>query len=123
MMYRLAQEILIKEDALALVTGENLGQVASQTLPSLNVIGRVVNFPVLRPLISMDKEEIIKLAQKIGTYETSILPYEDCCTLFVPKHPETHPGLKKIEEAENKLDISFLINDSIERTKILRIQN
>jgi len=123
MMYRLAQEILIKEDALALVTGENLGQVASQTLPSLNVIGRVVNFPVLRPLISMDKEEIIKLAQKIGTYETSILPYEDCCTLFVPKHPETHPGLKKIEEAENKLDISFLINDSIARTKILRIQN
>ncbi|HHX50194.1 MAG TPA: tRNA 4-thiouridine(8) synthase ThiI [Clostridia bacterium] len=121
MMFRLAETIARKEKALALITGENLGQVASQTLESMAVINEVVRLPVLRPLVTMDKIEIIEYARKIGTYDTSILPYEDCCTLFVPKHPATRPNLTRVKEAEEKLDIPSLLAESLEKTQVLDI--
>jgi thiamine biosynthesis protein ThiI len=99
-MLRIAQRLAEQSSALGLVTGDSLGQVASQTLSSMNVIGRNVNVPLLRPLITMDKNEIIRIARQIGTYDTSILPFEDCCTLFVPKSPSTNPNLKVVERAE-----------------------
>lgn len=100
MMMRLAERLAEKSYAKALVTGESLGQVASQTLSSLEVIERVVKLPVLRPLIMMDKAEIIAMAERIDTYPISIQPYEDCCTLFIPRSPSTRPDLKKVEELE-----------------------
>ncbi|WP_223070272.1 tRNA uracil 4-sulfurtransferase ThiI [Paenibacillus caui] len=103
-MLRIATKLAEAGGALALVTGESLGQVASQTLPSMNVIGRATELPLLRPLVMMDKDEIIALAQKIGTYELSILPYEDCCTLFIPKSPTTNPNLRIVESMEQHMD-------------------
>lgn len=94
-MMRIAQRVAEREGARALVTGESIGQVASQTMDSLYVTNSVVQIPVFRPLIGMDKQEIMEKAMKIGTYETSILPYEDCCTVFVPKHPVTRPKLEE----------------------------
>lgn len=99
-MLRIATKLAERNNALALVTGDSLGQVASQTLPSMNVIGRATDLPLLRPLVTTDKEEIIQLAKKIGTYDLSILPYEDCCTLFVPKSPTTNPNLRIVESVE-----------------------
>lgn len=96
-----------------LITGENLGQVASQTAESLVVTDASVAMPVMRPLIAMDKVDIMEKAQEIGTYETSILPYEDCCTVFLPKHPTTKPRLERILESESKLDCETLINDAV----------
>jgi thiamine biosynthesis protein ThiI len=119
MMFRLAEAIARQENALALITGENLGQVASQTLESMAVINELVRLPVLRPLVTMDKIEIIDYARKIGTYDISILPYEDCCSLFVPKHPATRPNLQKVREAEEKLDIPSLLEESLEKTQVL----
>lgn len=104
MMFRLAQEVANKEGCLAIGTGESIGQVASQTLESINVINRVVSLPVIRPLVCMDKTEIIDLARKIGTYETSIQPFEDCCTIFDPKNPVTKPTVKKAEYYESCFD-------------------
>lgn len=104
MMFRLAQEVANKEGCLAIGTGESIGQVASQTLESMNVINRVVSLPVIRPLVCMDKTEIIDLARKIGTYETSIQPFEDCCTIFDPKNPVTKPTVKKAEYYESCFD-------------------
>ncbi|GIP35809.1 tRNA uracil 4-sulfurtransferase ThiI [Paenibacillus sp. J2TS4] len=103
-MLRICDRLAEPRRALAIVTGDNLGQVASQTLPSLNVIGRATELPILRPLITMDKLDIIRHAEQIGTYSTSILPYEDCCTIFLPKSPSTNPALSHVEEAEGSME-------------------
>ncbi len=113
MMFRLAQDVANKEGCLAIGTGESIGQVASQTLESMNVINRVVSLPVIRPLVCMDKTEIIDLARKIGTYETSIQPFEDCCTIFDPKNPVTKPTVKKAEYYESCFDYQKEIDDCL----------
>lgn len=117
-MFRIAEAYAQKRNALVLITGENVAQVASQTLESMNVINQVVDIPVIRPLITMDKTEIIEKSKVIDTFETSILPYEDCCTVFVPKHPKTKPTLKQCIEAEKDLDIETLVNTAIENIKV-----
>ena len=120
-MMRIAEAVAKKAGAKALVTGESLGQVASQTMMALGVTEDVTTMPVLRPLIGMDKEEIVRLARKIGTFETSILPYEDCCTVFTPKHPKTKPKLRDVEQIESALDIDALVEEAyagIERIKV-----
>lgn len=116
MMMRISQRIAQKEGSLALITGESLGQVASQTLPALVTTDAVCNMPVLRPLIGMDKEEIVRISRVIDTFETSILPYEDCCTVFTPKHPKTRPTIAQCEEAESGLRIEQLIEKAISET-------
>ena len=116
MMMRISQKIAAKEGSLALITGESLGQVASQTLPALVVTDAVCEMPTLRPLIGMDKEEIIKISRKIDAFETSILPYEDCCTVFTPKHPKTRPTLAQVEMAEQNLQIEELMEKAINNT-------
>lgn len=120
-MSRIAQKICTATGSLALITGESLGQVASQTLHSLVVTNEVAEIPVLRPLIGLDKEEIIQYARRIDTYETSILPYEDCCTIFVPKHPETKPKLEKIRLSESKLEMDALIQKAVDETEIIEL--
>ena len=117
MMMRIAERIAVFHKSGALITGESLGQVASQTLPAIGVTDAVTQIPVLRPLIGSDKEEIIKISRKIDTFETSCLPYEDCCTVFTPKHPKTRPTISLCEEAEAKLDIEALIQNAIENTE------
>jgi len=117
MMMRISEKLAANSGSLALITGESLGQVASQTLPALVSTDSVVNIPVLRPLIGMDKEEIITISRNIDTFETSILPYEDCCTVFTPKHPKTRPTLALCEEAEKNLDIEALIEKAIKETQ------
>ena len=102
-MFRIAEEIAKREEADCIVTGESIGQVSSQTVFSLGVIDHAVECPVYRPCIGLDKQEIVDISEKIGTYETSIQPYEDCCTIFVAKHPVTKPTLEQIEESEKKL--------------------
>ncbi len=114
MMYRLAERIAQAKGCLAIATGESIGQVASQTLESIACINAVINMPVIRPLVCMDKNEIIDLARKIGTYETSILPYEDCCTIFDPKNPVTKPTAEKAEGYEHKFDYDKLIAECID---------
>ena len=113
MMLRIAESIAAACGAGALVTGESLGQVASQTLESLHVIGAVATLPVLRPLIGMDKTEIIELANRIGTYPVSILPYEDCCSVFVPRHPRTKPRLEETVKAEERLEVDRLVRTAV----------
>ncbi len=113
-MMRIAEKIAEKNGSIALITGESVGQVASQTLAALNVTNDVVKMPVLRPLIGMDKIEIVDRAKEIGTFETSILPYEDCCTVFTPAHPTTNPKLSSIEKSESRLDVEALIAESLE---------
>lgn len=113
MMMRISERIAVNTGSTALITGESLGQVASQTLPALVTTDSVVSMPVLRPLIGMDKEEIITVSRKIDAFETSILPYEDCCTVFTPKHPKTRPTLESCEKAEAKLDIEPLIEKAV----------
>ena len=117
MMMRIAQKIAKNSGSLALITGESLGQVASQTLPALVTTDIVTNMPVLRPLIGMDKEEIITISRKIDAFETSILPYEDCCTVFTPKHPKTRPTVELCEKAEEGLDIDRLVEEAIANTE------
>lgn len=112
-MMKIAERIAVSEDARALITGESLGQVASQTLESLCVTDDAVSMPVFRPLIGFDKDEIMDLAKKIGTYETSILPYEDCCTVFVPKHPVTKPEVAALRASEAAVDFEPLIEKAI----------
>ena len=113
---RIAERLAEKSGSPALITGESLGQVASQTLPALVTTDAVVSMPVLRPLIGMDKEEIIRISRMIDTFETSILPYEDCCTVFTPKHPKTRPTLEACAAAEAKLEIEPLIKKAIAET-------
>lgn len=113
-MMRIAERIAIIDHCLALVTGESVGQVASQTLESLAVTNSSVDMPVLRPLVGMDKLEITEQAERYGTFDTSILPYEDCCTVFVPKHPVTKPRIAEIQKAEEALDAETMISSAIE---------
>ena len=96
----------------ALITGESLGQVASQTMEALNVTNEVVSIPVFRPCIGLDKEEIVQIARQIGTFETSILPYEDCCTVFTPRHPRTRPVLEKVLAQQAKVDFDALVEEA-----------
>ncbi|MBP3540067.1 MAG: tRNA 4-thiouridine(8) synthase ThiI [Oscillospiraceae bacterium] len=112
-MMRIAERIAKDNNAKAIVTGENLGQVASQTMEAMASTQAVIDLPVLQPLIGMDKEEIVRMARRIGTFDTSILPYEDCCTVFTPKHPRTRPKLKDVEHAESALDITALVDEAI----------
>ena len=117
MMMRISQKLAEQRNCLALITGESLGQVASQTLPALAVTDNVVNMPVLRPLIGMDKEEIVIISRKIDTFEISIQPYEDCCTVFTPKHPKTRPTIEQCIEAEKALNIDLLIEKAVNGTE------
>lgn len=118
-MMRIAERVAITEKSEALITGESIGQVASQTMTALGTTDMVVNMPVFRPVIGFDKTEIIAIAEKIGTMETSSLPYEDCCTVFTPRHPATHPHLDIIEAAEAKLDMEALIQEAIDGIEIV----
>ena len=106
----------------ALITGENLGQVASQTMEAMTVTGAVVDIPIFMPLVGMDKEEIVTIARKIGTLDTSILPYEDCCTVFTPKHPKTKPTLAQVENAERKLDREALIAEALRTVEKITVK-
>lgn len=121
MMFRIAERLAERRGALALITGESLGQVASQTMESIYVIERVTSIPVFRPLIGMDKGEIMNISRRIGTYPISIRPYEDCCTVFLPEFPATRPRLSDVEEAEAALDMEALIAESLEKTEIMEI--
>ncbi|MBR3788734.1 MAG: tRNA 4-thiouridine(8) synthase ThiI [Clostridia bacterium] len=120
-MMRISQRIADREECKALITGESLGQVASQTLNALACTDAVVSIPVFRPVIGLDKEEIIKISRQIDTFDISIEPYEDCCTVFTPKHPKTKPQISVLEQAETALDVDALIERAIENTKIQNI--
>ncbi len=122
LMMKISERIAHLEGARALITGEALGQVASQTLESLCVTDDAVSMPVFRPLIGFDKDEIMDLARRIGTYETSILPYEDCCTVFVPRHPVTKPVLEELRASEAAVDFSPLIEQAIDATELMSIR-
>jgi thiamine biosynthesis protein ThiI len=113
-MMAIAEKIAEKNDCLALITGESVGQVASQTMQAIAVTNEVVSMPVFRPCIGMDKEEIIQISRKIDTFETSIQPYEDCCTVFTPRHPKTKPELSRVLEQERKLDFDALVNEAVD---------
>ncbi len=120
-MMKIAEQIAQKNDCMMLITGENLGQVASQTAEALVVTDNSVSMPVMRPLIAMDKTDIMEKAEEIGTFETSIQPYEDCCTVFLPKHPTTKPQLAKIEKSESLLDVETLVKNAVESEEIITI--
>jgi len=123
LMMRIAEKISVQNNSSALITGESIGQVASQTMESLVVTDNAVNMPVFRPCIGMDKEEIVTISKKIDTYETSILPFEDCCTIFVPKHPKTKPNVSEIEEAEKLLtDPEGMMDKAIEESELIIIK-
>lgn len=121
-MMQVAEQVAKKENALALITGESLGQVASQTLESMMVTNSDLELPVFRPLVGMDKLDIIEISRKIDTYETSILPFEDCCTIFVPKHPKTKPRLYDIKNSEELLDVKKLIENCMENMEIIEVK-
>ena len=123
-MMQMAENIAKKNNGLALITGESLGQVASQTIQSLSVTNEVCTLPVFRPCIGMDKQEIVEISEKIGTFETSILPYEDCCTIFVAKHPVTKPNLNVIKKSERKLEgvIEELLEKAYETDEVIHIR-
>lgn len=123
MMYRISEQLMKKRKCLILINGESIGQVASQTLPSMNVINAVTNIPVIRPVACLDKLEIIDIAKKIDTYETSILPYEDCCTIFLPKHPVINPKLEKCLEYETHFDYQPLIIEAIQNVETISISS
>lgn len=120
-MMRIAEQVAQEKECTMLITGENLGQVASQTAEALVVTDASVKMPVMRPLIAMDKVDIMDKAKEIGTFETSILPYEDCCTVFLPKHPTTKPKLDRILESESRLDVDGLISAAVESKKTITI--
>lgn len=121
-MMRIADRLAKEFDCRALVTGENLGQVASQTMEALRVSEDVTDLPVLRPLIGMDKEEIVRIARHIGTFDTSILPYEDCCTVFTPRHPKTKPHVEEVREIESVLDIEGLVSRAMEQREVVKVK-
>ena len=119
MMFRITEAICAKENCSSIFTGENLAQVASQTIESIAVIEEVVSLPILRPVITMDKTEIIQVAKRIGTYDISIRPYEDCCTIFVPKNPATKPKLRDAEAAEELMgNYQDLLEQAVENSEI-----
>ena len=121
-MMEISQRIAKDDGCGALITGENLGQVASQTMEAMTVTGAVVDIPVFMPLVGMDKEEIVTIARRIGTMETSVLPYEDCCTVFTPKHPKTKPTLGQVIKAESKLDREALIQQALESIEKIAVR-
>lgn len=121
-MMRISEKIADMNGCKALVTGENLGQVASQTMEALRVTEQPLSLPVLRPLIGMDKRDIIEIATRIGTFDTSILPYEDCCTVFTPRHPRTKPRLEDVLEVESVLDVEGLINEAMDGIERVRFE-
>jgi thiamine biosynthesis protein ThiI len=121
-MMRITERLAQKHGALAIATGESLGQVASQTMESMYTINHVINTPVLRPLVAMDKEEIMAISRQIGTYETSILPYEDCCTVFVPKSPVTRPKPEHAEKFERALDVERLVEEAVDAVESIWIE-
>jgi thiamine biosynthesis protein ThiI len=112
-MMEISARIAKQDGCGALITGENLGQVASQTMEAMTVTGAVVDMPIFMPLIGMDKEEIVTISRRIGTFQTSVLPYEDCCTVFTPRHPKTKPTLGQVINAERKLDRQALIEEAL----------
>ena len=120
-MMRIAEKLAQKHGAGAVITGESLGQVASQTLESITSTNSVATLPVFRPLIGFDKDEIIEIAQRIGTFETSILPYEDCCTIFLPKKPVTKPRLSAVLKVESALDVETLVNNALQNIEVVEI--
>lgn len=121
MMYRIMEKLALRFKGLVIINGESIGQVASQTLTSMNVINSVTNIPVIRPVACFDKLEIIELSKKIDTYDISILPYEDCCTVFVPRHPVINPVLSECIKMESKFDYETLIDEIIENLNIIKI--
>ena len=121
-MMRLADALAKDLNCRALVTGESLGQVASQTMDALAVSGDVTDLPVLRPVIGMDKEEIVRIARHIGTFETSILPYEDCCTVFTPRHPKTRPHVEEVREMEQALDVEGLVRRAMDGREVVKLR-
>ena len=120
-MMKIAEYIAKEADCLGLITGESIGQVASQTMQSLAATNEVCTMPVYRPLIGFDKQEIIEVAERIGTYETSSLPFEDCCTVFTPRHPATKPKMEIILDGESKLDTEALIAAAMEKEEIFEL--
>lgn len=120
-MMDIAQRLARQDGCGALITGENLGQVASQTMEAMTVTGALVDIPIFMPLVGMDKKDIVDIARKIGTLDTSILPYEDCCTVFTPKHPKTKPTLGQVLNAEKKLDREALIDRAMEQIERIRV--
>ncbi|MEG0824879.1 MAG: tRNA uracil 4-sulfurtransferase ThiI, partial [Oscillospiraceae bacterium] len=120
-MMRIAARVAHLTAAHALVTGESLGQVASQTMLAMNCTGNVVDMPIFRPVVGMDKEEIVQIARRIGTFETSIQPFEDCCTVFTPKHPRTRPKMDEVDAAEADLDIQALVDDAVHNIERITI--
>lgn len=123
MMYRIMEKLATKYNGLAIINGESVGQVASQTLTSMSVINSVTNMPVIRPLACLDKLEIMDIARKIDTYETSILPYEDCCTVFVPKHPAINPKIETAVKEENKFDYEKLIDEAVNSLNTIQVND
>lgn len=121
MMYRIATKLAIKKNCLCLINGESVGQVASQTLGSMQTINSVTNFPIIRPLCTYDKQDIIKISNKIDCYELSIKPFEDCCTVYVPKAPATSPKIEKAEAYEKAFDYETMVNDAVENTNSISI--
>ena len=121
-MMEISMRIAKRDGCGALITGENLGQVASQTMEAMAVTGAVVDIPIFMPLIGFDKEEIVTIARKIGTLETSILPYEDCCTVFTPRHPKTKPTLGQLINAESSLDREALITRALENIERISVK-
>lgn len=119
MMYRIAEKIALKSKCIVLLNGESVGQVASQTLQSMSVITEVVNMPIIRPLATYDKMDIVKISERIGCYRTSIKPFEDCCTVYVPKKPTTSPKSRKAEDYEARYGFDKLIEEAIEDTKVI----
>ena len=121
MMYRISEQVARKRKALVIINGESVGQVASQTLNSMNVINSVINYPIIRPVSCLDKLEIIDISKKIDTYETSILPYEDCCTIFLPKHPVINPILERAINYENSFDYETMIKNAVDNVETVVI--
>ena len=120
-MMRISARVAQRCGAKALVTGECLGQVASQTMEAMAVTGTVADLPILRPVVGMDKEDIVRIARRIGTYDTSILPYEDCCTVFTPRHPRLRPTLAEVEHAEQDLDIERMVQEAVDGIERIQV--
>ena len=122
LIMRIAEDIAAHNECKAIVTGENLGQVASQTMEAMACTQAVTHLPVLQPLIGMDKRDIVKIARDIGTFDTSILPYEDCCTVFTPRHPKTKPHVEEVREIESVLDIEGLVSRAMEQREVVKVK-
>ena len=121
-MMAIAEKIALANECGALITGESMGQVASQTMQALAVTDNAVDMPVFRPCIGLDKEEIVTIARKVGSFETSILPYEDCCTVFTPRHPKTRPELAKVIAEEQKLDFDALVEEALATDEVIYVK-